>query len=255
MTGTEATSIAAVGTDTLRSIELVRGSQGADIYNASGFSQSGPAGTNVGGDQGNFNEFEGMAGNDTITGNGNTRVGYTSSSGAVTVTFTGSGVGTAVGNSSVGTDTFLGGATNVRGSNFNDTLTGYNNGTATFETFEGWAGDDMIVGGGGLDRARYDGNISSALGITLTTGLNFALASGDVTVNTANGNTDANGYTLMVYGHDTLRGIELIRGTNLADIYDAAGYAPRFEVRSASNATIRPFPSRPSRSLAFWSRA
>lgn len=73
---------------------------------------------NNGGNQGNFNEFEGNAGDDIITGNGNTRVSYQSATGGVTVIFAGNGQGTASGNSSVGTDTFLAGVTSVRGSNF-----------------------------------------------------------------------------------------------------------------------------------------
>ncbi len=218
VTGTDATSQAAVGTDTLRSIESVRGSSGADVFNAVGFLASGSV--NSGGDQGNFNEFEGMAGNDTITGNGNTRVSYVNASAGVTVTLTGNGQGTATGNSSVGTDTFLGGVTAVRGSSFNDTLIGSNNGASSFEIFEGWAGDDLINGGGGGDRARYDNNAAFGLGLTLTTGLNFDMDTGLVTVNGA----DASGLTLLVYGNDTLRGIEAIRGTSSADVYDATGF-------------------------------
>ena len=62
-----------LGTDTLRSIEAVRGTSFTDTYDATGFSGiSANAGSN-----GTFNEFEGMAGNDTITGNGNTRLQYT----------------------------------------------------------------------------------------------------------------------------------------------------------------------------------
>ena len=69
---------ASVGIDTLRSIEAVRGTNFNDIYNATGFTDSstnfGTAGvTNI------FvalNEFEGMGGNDSITGNGNTRISF-----------------------------------------------------------------------------------------------------------------------------------------------------------------------------------
>ena len=59
-----------IGTDTLRSIELVRGTNFADTYDATGFDQAGAL--NIG-NSGTFNEFEGLAGDDIITGNGNTR--------------------------------------------------------------------------------------------------------------------------------------------------------------------------------------
>ena len=46
-----------------------------------------------------FNEFEGMGGDDTITGNGNTRITYVSATGGVTVDLA---AGTAAGDASVG---------------------------------------------------------------------------------------------------------------------------------------------------------
>ena len=67
-----------------------------------------------------------MDGNDSITGNGNTRISYLNASAGVTVTLSGSGSGsaqsTAAGDlANVGIDTFTGiGA--ARGSNFNDTF-------------------------------------------------------------------------------------------------------------------------------------
>ena len=65
---------ASIGTDTLTSIELVRGTDFADTYIATGYNGASadiPNGTT-------FNEFEGLGGNDTITGNGNTRISYVS---------------------------------------------------------------------------------------------------------------------------------------------------------------------------------
>src|SRR5207253_727438 len=72
------TGDAAVGTDTLRSVEAVRGTDFADTFDATGFTASS---TNAGSDGVNergaaFNEFEGMGGDDTIIGNGDTRVSY-----------------------------------------------------------------------------------------------------------------------------------------------------------------------------------
>ena len=70
----------------------------------------------------NFNEFEGMAGDDTITGNGGTQLSYLNATAGVTVNFAswapGQGAsGTATGDASVGTDTFTG-VQGVRGSEF-----------------------------------------------------------------------------------------------------------------------------------------
>ena len=64
------------GTDTLRSVEAIWGTDFADIYNAIGFSsqqrQCGQRWRRW--QRAAFNEFEGGGGNDQITGNGNTRV-------------------------------------------------------------------------------------------------------------------------------------------------------------------------------------
>ena len=98
----------------------------------------------------NFNEFEGRAGDDTITGNGATQLSYLNATAGVTVNFTswvaGQGAsGTATGDASVGTDTFTG-VQFVRGSAFADTLHGSNNLTGTVEVFEGRGGNDFIDG-------------------------------------------------------------------------------------------------------------
>jgi Ca2+-binding RTX toxin-like protein len=130
---------ASIGYDTLRSIEVVRGTNFADTYVATGF---GSTSTNAG-SNGTFNEFEGMGGNDTITGNGDTRISYASATGGVTVNLA---TGTASGNASVGTDHFTG-VTRVRGSNFDDTITG----GVTNDVLEGMDGDDVIDGKGGFD--------------------------------------------------------------------------------------------------------
>jgi hypothetical protein len=159
------TGINPAGTDTLKSIELVTGTNFADTYNATGF---GPTSANAGStvtanSGGSFNEFEGLGGNDQITGNGNTRVTYYHATAGVTVTFTegswtstSSGAsGIATGDASVGTDTFTG-VSQIRGSNFADVFYGSNNPSGTTETFEGLGGNDTIFGGGGFDRAAYN---------------------------------------------------------------------------------------------------
>ena len=65
------TGDASIGTDTLRSIEGIQGTNFADTFVATGYGLAGAL--NVG-NNGTFNQFEGLGGNDTITGNGNTRL-------------------------------------------------------------------------------------------------------------------------------------------------------------------------------------
>ncbi|MGY4291849.1 hypothetical protein ACVWXO_011115 [Bradyrhizobium sp. LM2.7] len=187
------TGDATIGTDTLRSVEAVRGTNFADVFDATGFNGTS---TNAGSD-GTFNNFEGMAGNDTIIGNGHTRIQYTQSSGGVTVNFV---TGIATGDASVGTDTFTG-VNAVMGSMFADTFSG----SGADENFMGLAGDDLINGNGGFDTAQY-------ANLTFTTGgISVHLAAGTVIGDASSGT-------------DTLRSIEGIQGTNFADTYDATNF-------------------------------
>ncbi|MCZ7660304.1 MAG: cadherin domain-containing protein [Xanthobacteraceae bacterium] len=185
---------AGVGLDTLISIEMVRGSEFADTYNAAGFGATSLNAGSVSSQNldGRFNEFEGGGGDDVITGNGATRISYLSATVGVVVNL---GLGTATGDASVGSDAFTGVAS-VRGSLFADTLTGGNG----FENFEGRGGDDTINGGGGFDRAVY------------------TFEAGGITVNLAAGTVTGGG------GNDALASVEGIRGTAFADSYTATGF-------------------------------
>jgi Ca2+-binding RTX toxin-like protein len=189
---------ASIGTDTLRGIEAVQGSNFIDKYDAAGFTATS---TNGGADQGNFNEFEGLGGNDLIIGNGDTRISYLHATHGVAVDIQ---AGVAIGDASVGTDTFKG-VNNVRGSDFGDTLLGSNNDPGTTEKFEGRGGDDYIDGRGGFDLAIYNHDPATASGIHVN--LAAGIVQGDATV-----------------GTDTLRSIEAVRGTDLADTFDATGF-------------------------------
>jgi len=140
----------AIGADTLRSVEAIRGTNFADSYDASNFGAAGFLNTttdNVG-NFGTLNEFEGMGGNDTITGNGNTRIAFYNALDGVTVDLN-SGVshGTAVGDvAGVGSDTFTG-VNAVRGSASADVIFG----DAGSNTLDGQGGNDLIEGRGGAD--------------------------------------------------------------------------------------------------------
>ncbi|MBR1125405.1 VCBS repeat-containing protein [Bradyrhizobium lablabi] len=197
------TGDATVGTDTLRDIEAVRGTSFADLFDATGYGASGAL--NVSSSMGSFNDFAGAGGNDTIIGNGNTRLNFQLATAGVTVDMEVSAgtaitvAGTASGTSE-GTDTFTG-VNAAQGSMFNDTLLGssYDN------QFLGLGGDDFIDGRGGFDTVSYNN-------LTMTTdGVTVNLAAG-----TATGNTSI--------GTDTLRDIEAIQGSTYDDTYDATGY-------------------------------
>src|SRR5262245_32522225 len=171
-------------TDTLRSIELVRGSDFDDSYNAAGF---GAASTNAG-SNGDFNEFEGRGGTDTITGNGSTRISYVSATGGVDVNL---GTGVATGDTSVGTDTILGGVNPVRASQFDDIIRG----TPGNDTLEGLDGNDQLGGGPGDDTLNGGAGFDTAL---------YGLAGNSVNVNLAAGTATGAG------GNDTLISIEAV---------------------------------------------
>src|SRR5262249_45013114 len=162
---------AGVGRDSLTGIEGIGGSNFADTYIATGFNQgtSPTPGTSP-----LFNEFEGMGGNDTITGNGFTRISYLNAAAGVTVDIAaGTGHGTAAGDiAGVGIDSFTG-VNVVRGSNFADALLGSDNPTFSAENFEGRGGNDFIDGRGGFDRAVYsnDAAVTAGINVNLFTGI------------------------------------------------------------------------------------
>ncbi len=199
---------AGVGTDTLRSIEIIRGSNFADNFDATGFGLPGAA--NVG-SVGNSNTFEGMGGNDIIIGNGSTQISYQSATAGVTVDLAmadaNGQTGLASGNDSVGTDIIKGGVNAVRGSSLADTLLGSNNPSGTVEVFTGGAGNDFINGFGGVDRASYFSFIEDDVTEGITVNLAAGTVEGDDSV-----------------GIDTLRSVEFIRGTQFADVYDARSF-------------------------------
>jgi VCBS repeat-containing protein len=171
------------GTDTLRRVEGVGGTEFADTYVATNFGAVGfldPNSNNVG-DFGTFNQFEGAGGDDTIT-----RVAFGSATDGVTATLTAGGVGTSFGSTranlligllldpslntidpaGVGTDTFTIGVSRLLGSEFNDNFTGNtdNNileGRGGNDVLSGLGGNDTLTGGTGADRFVYSvgGNV------------------------------------------------------------------------------------------------
>ena len=181
------TGDSSIGTDTLRSIEGIQGT--ASTMTPMSRPDYGSAGALNIGNNGTFNQFEGLGGNDTITGNGNTRVIYGNAAAGVTVNIA---LGTATGDASVGTDTFTG-VNSVGGSAFGDTLTG----DGASNTFQGNGGNDQIDGGAGADISVYTGPAAN-----YTVAVNSPAGHTTVTDNVAGD------------GIDTLTNIEVVQFTN-----------------------------------------
>lgn len=195
-------TIASDEIDTLISIEAIRGSDFNDSFDASAF---------TGGSFGIFNAFEGGNGDDTVTGNGETRVQYYGANGGVHVDLgLGFAMGTGVGGATnVGVDTFLGGVTEVDGSDFDDILVG--GGSAEFELFRGRGGNDTIDGVSGFDRISYkfaDAGISAVFS--------------DVTDEAGTITNDGYG------GTDTFTNIDEIEGSSFRDTLTGNSQDDRF---------------------------
>ncbi|WP_433995614.1 calcium-binding protein, partial [Bradyrhizobium genosp. SA-3] len=213
---------ATVGTDTLRNVEAARGTNFDDTFDATGFGQAGA--TNVG-SSGAFNDFAGAGGNDTIIGNGFTRLNYQIAASSVSVDLETSAIGTtnavtvagSATGATEGTDTFTG-VNAVQGSTFSDTLLGssFNN------NFTGLGGDDYIDGRGGFDVAIYNSLSTVTGGVTV-----------DMAAGTATGDASI--------GSDTLRSIEGIQGTGYADSYNATGYGQNGASNVGNNGTYNQF--------------
>ena len=192
-----ATGDASIGNDTLRSIEGVQGTNFNDVFVATGYGNGQPATLNVG-NNGTFNQFEGLGGNDTITGNGNTKVIYSSATDGVTITIAAGGAGSAHGTiagdlATVGTDTFVSGVNAAIGSNFGDVYDA-SEFNAGFNSFQGNGGNDTITGNGAT-QILYG---SATAGVTVD--LAAGTVSGDASV-----------------GTDTFTGVNSVAGSNFND--------------------------------------
>lgn len=226
----------AAGTDTLRQIEAITGSNQADSFDATGFGGN-SANRNSYGE--GWNLYNPLGGNDTIVGNGATVLNYGNSlGGAITVDLslqtapdtvadivTGFVDDAATSGTTPGTLS-ASGIAQVRSGNYDDTLIGGGrvnvtvrgstvSGDRSFEGFRGNGGNDDIDGRGGLDRADYlVGN--QAVGLVVDLGAGTVV--GDA----------------VVTGTDRLRGIESIASTFEDDLFDASG----FTLSNATSASV-----------------
>ena len=122
--------------------------------------------------------------------------------------------------SGVGTDTFTGRAAASAARTFDDTLLGSNNLTGRRAFFRAAAATTSSTAAA-ASTAR---SIASALDDNVTGGITVDLAAGTVT-------GDAS------VGTDTLRSIEVVRGTNFADTYDATGFTASARQRQCRQRT------------------
>jgi len=122
----------------------------------------------------------------------------------------------------VGTDTLVN-INFVRGSNFDDTLTGSDT-TAYVEIFDGRKGNDGIDGRGGIDQVRYDSAAQQGVVVNLQTG-------------TAQDGIFLNG-TSGAVGTDTLVNIENVRGSDFNDSITGDGGANSLEGRSGDDSIV-----------------
>ncbi|MGN6210232.1 M10 family metallopeptidase C-terminal domain-containing protein, partial [Asticcacaulis sp.] len=164
-----------MGMDTLVSIENIFGSSHDDKL-------TGNSGSNV---------LEGNGGNDILDGaGGGDYASYQHANGGVTVSLAISGPQDVGG--AMGSDTLVA-IENLRGSYYNDTLTG--NGGSNI--LEGMGGDDVLNGGGAYDTVTYISNQYSGVTVDLSlTGQQF---------------------TSIESGYDTFISIENVTGSNFDD--------------------------------------
>ena len=205
--------------DTLISISSIEGSAYGDLLMGGAVAN----GVNTKPPHDGYESFRGNGGDDTMDGGaGFDRVEYQSSPMAVTVTLGGALDGRAS-DGFGGRDT-LRNIEEVRGSNYDDTLTGSDN--ASFESFIGGKGNDVIDGRGGWDRAHY-GSSSSPVVVNLANNL----ASND-------GNLISGSGLTAVYGMDTLLNIEEVRGSEFGDSLTGDRWANTLEGRGGDDSLV-----------------
>ena len=151
----------AAGTDTIVDVATLlnggnfglEGTHSGDVFNLT-----------VGGGQ--WMQVRGNAGNDTFNfrgGGGTARLDYRNAPAGVDVDL---GAGRASDDGWGDVDTINGHVRDFRGSNFNDVIRGSDND----ESFIGRGGDDVIDGGGGFDRLRFDRSGVGAVEVDLLNG-------------------------------------------------------------------------------------
>lgn len=204
------------GNDTLININQVRGSELGDALRGSNR-------TDV------SETLEGRGGADLLDGRGGFDLArYDYSSVGVTANLV-----TGVANGVAGDSDTLLGIEGLRGSQFNDSLTGGATASAALEVFLGNGGNDTIDGGAGFDRVDYT---SAMQGVRVTlggTGTGTAIDGTPI----LNGQITYAGTAGATIGTDTLRNIESVRGSDFADVIAGSSIASEetFEGRAGND--------------------
>lgn len=173
------------GTDTLRGVEMIEGTRFNDVFDAQGFSE---LSVNAGGTasiwKGMTNWYTPMGGNDTVTGNGYTRLGFTSAMMGIDANLAEGYVDSLATDAAtraspeylytVGRTTFTG-VNGVGGTDYADRLVGSNGGgaigTTLAEGFDPRGGADTVDGQGGFDTVFYSSAPNAIqVNMTLATG-------------------------------------------------------------------------------------
>ena len=213
--------------DSLTGIELVYGTAFDDVL----------AGGNVASDY--FEGFRGNAGNDTINGGtGFDRVQYDTSPAAINVILGGTSAGSA--QDGFGGFDILSNIDEVRGSSYNDTLTGSD--SASFESFEGRGGNDLIDGKGDNDRASYQSS-PAGVNVNLTTGIALDGWGGTdtlVSIDEIRGSIYNDNLTggNALNGRGTYDGFEAFEGRGGSDAIDGGGGYDRVYYMNAPAAVV-----------------
>ncbi|MEI8266615.1 MAG: Ig-like domain-containing protein [Betaproteobacteria bacterium] len=173
------------GTDTLRAVEMIEGTRFNDVFDAQGFSESS---LNAGGTasfwKGMTNWYTPMGGNDTVTGNGYTRLVFTTAMMGIDANLAQGYVDSLATDAAtraspeylytVGRTTFTG-VNGVTGTDYADRLTGSDGGgivgTVRSESFDPRGGNDTVDGMGGYDTVFYSSSPNAIqVNLTLATG-------------------------------------------------------------------------------------
>jgi Ca2+-binding RTX toxin-like protein len=205
------------GSDTLVNINQVRGTNLADVLRGSNSTVISEV-------------LEGGGGNDLLDGRGGFDTARYDYAGNGVIVSLVTNVGIVVPGADVDTLIAIEG---LRGSHYNDVLTGGNTANAALEVFRGNGGNDTINGGAGFDRVDY---VAAGRGITATLG---GTADGRATdgLSILAGQVVANGTAGAVIGTDTLRNIEAVRGSSFNDTFNGSNIATEetFEGRKGAD--------------------
>lgn len=202
-----------IGTDSLTGLDRIDG-------NIGGLSITGSAAADTFNitlsDPTDFLQIRPYGGNDTITNNGPgfVRVDYRGATGGIVVDLTRS-TGQIINDGNGGTDTLIGAIYEIAGSFQADTITG----NAGDNSFILNGGNDVLNGGGGFDRLRYDRNGVNNLNVNLTTGIITGT------------------WNNVAFNH-TVSSIEHVRGSMSNDTVIGSIASERFEGRGGNDAFI-----------------